>query len=267
MAHFVPPGRGGANVGSRGQAGVAARRRCRSDSTDPDNVLTAAGVPSRIRRRRRRQHQSILHDDRGRPARPSPAALSDLPQLRRSSVKRRRTSPPSTLDSRRRFFHPPVRPLHSTAPPPLPSRLSLSLSRSSVGPLVRRPTSRRRRILHCPSRRHSAHTYSATERRRKQPTIGNELVHFARHSRTRLEVRSSKIFRHYTKSKAINPDTQYCGTVITTHCAYVVCYFRDVYPFIYFTIAMYVHHLGLYCILFRRFLISKINVALQLTKL
>jgi len=30
---------------------------------------------------------------------------------------------------------------------------------------------------------------------------------------------------------------------------------------------MYVHHLGLYCILFCRFLISKINVALQLTKL
>jgi len=30
---------------------------------------------------------------------------------------------------------------------------------------------------------------------------------------------------------------------------------------------MYVHHLGLYCILFRRFLISKINIALQLTKL
>jgi len=30
---------------------------------------------------------------------------------------------------------------------------------------------------------------------------------------------------------------------------------------------MYVHHLGLCCILFRRFLISKINVALQLTKL
>jgi len=29
----------------------------------------------------------------------------------------------------------------------------------------------------------------------------------------------------------------------------------------------YVHHLGLYCILFRRFLISKINVVLQLTKL
>jgi len=47
-----------------------------------------------------------------------------------------------------------------------------------------------------------------------------------------------------------------CSTVIT-HCAYVVCYFRDVYPFIYFIIAMYVHHLGLYCILFRRFLISK----------
>jgi len=35
----------------------------------------------------------------------------------------------------------------------------------------------------------------------------------------------------------------------------------------YFIIAMYVHHLGLYCILFRRFLIPKINVALQLTKL
>jgi len=55
------------------------------------------------------------------------------------------------------------------------------------------------------------------------------------------------------------------------HRAYVVCYFRDVYPFIYFITAMYVHyvhHLGLYCILFRRkFLISKINVALQLTKL
>ena len=32
-------------------------------------------------------------------------------------------------------------------------------------------------------------------------------------------------------------------------------------------IAMYVHHLGLYCIVFLRFLISKINVALQLTKL
>ena len=30
---------------------------------------------------------------------------------------------------------------------------------------------------------------------------------------------------------------------------------------------MYVHHLGLYYILFRRFLISKINVALQSTKL
>ena len=48
---------------------------------------------------------------------------------------------------------------------------------------------------------------------------------------------------------------------------YVVCYFRNVYPFIYSIIAVYVHHLGLYCILFRRFLISKINVALQLTKL
>ena len=30
---------------------------------------------------------------------------------------------------------------------------------------------------------------------------------------------------------------------------------------------MYVHHLGLYCILFRRFLIAKINAALQSTKL
>jgi len=38
-------------------------------------------------------------------------------------------------------------------------------------------------------------------------------------------------------------------------------------PFIYFIIAMRVHQLGLYCILFRRFLISKINLALQLTKL
>ena len=62
--------------------------------------------------------------------------------------------------------------------------------------------------------------------------------------------------------------TPCCGTVIT-HCAYVVCYFRDVYPFIYFITAMYLslHHLGLYFILFRRFLISKINVTLQLTKL
>jgi len=34
----------------------------------------------------------------------------------------------------------------------------------------------------------------------------------------------------------------------------------------FFIIAMYVHHLSLYCILFRRFLIAKINVALQLTK-
>jgi len=42
-----------------------------------------------------------------------------------------------------------------------------------------------------------------------------------------------------------------------------VCYFRDVYPFIYFIIPMYVHHLGLYCISFYRFLISKINIALH----
>ena len=40
---------------------------------------------------------------------------------------------------------------------------------------------------------------------------------------------------------------------VITHCAFVVCYFKDVYPFIYFIIAMYVHHLGLYCILFRSF--------------
>ena len=40
---------------------------------------------------------------------------------------------------------------------------------------------------------------------------------------------------------------------VITHCAFVVCYFRDVYPFIYFIIAMYVHHLGLYYILFRNF--------------
>ena len=39
------------------------------------------------------------------------------------------------------------------------------------------------------------------------------------------------------------------------------------YPFICFIIAMYVHHLGFYCVLFSRFLIAKINVALQLTKL
>ena len=52
-----------------------------------------------------------------------------------------------------------------------------------------------------------------------------------------------------------------------------VCYFRDIYPFIYFVIAMYVLIslycivlIGFYCILFRSFLIPKINVALQLTK-
>jgi len=47
----------------------------------------------------------------------------------------------------------------------------------------------------------------------------------------------------------------------------IVCYFRDVYPFIYLIITMYVNHLGLYCILFRRFLISRINIVLQFTKL
>jgi len=39
---------------------------------------------------------------------------------------------------------------------------------------------------------------------------------------------------------------------------YLFCYFRDVYPFIFFIIAIYVHHLRLYCVLFRRFLISKL---------
>jgi len=47
-------------------------------------------------------------------------------------------------------------------------------------------------------------------------------------------------------------------TVCNKEISYVVCYFRDVYPFIYFIIATYVHHLGLYCILFSRFLISKL---------
>jgi len=42
-----------------------------------------------------------------------------------------------------------------------------------------------------------------------------------------------------------------------THCAQIVCCFRDVYHFI----------IAVYCILFGTFLISKINVALQLTKL
>ena len=56
-----------------------------------------------------------------------------------------------------------------------------------------------------------------------------------------------------------------CGTVII-QCA-CVCYLRDVYRFICFIVAMYVHHLGLYCVLFRRVLIYKIDVALQLTKL
>ena len=37
--------------------------------------------------------------------------------------------------------------------------------------------------------------------------------------------------------------------------------------FVCFIIAMYAHHFSLYCILFRRFLISKTDVALQFTKL
>ena len=56
-----------------------------------------------------------------------------------------------------------------------------------------------------------------------------------------------------------------CSTVIT-QCA-CVCHFRDIYPFACFIIAIYVHHLGLRCILFRKFLIAIIDVALQLTKL
>jgi len=59
--------------------------------------------------------------------------------------------------------------------------------------------------------------------------------------------------------------TPCCGTVIT-HRVYVVCYFRDIYPFIYFIVAMYVHHLGLYCILFSRFLISKIKYSFAVDK-
>ena len=59
--------------------------------------------------------------------------------------------------------------------------------------------------------------------------------------------------------------TPCCGTVII-ECAWV-CYLRDVYRFICFIVAMYAHHLGLYCVLFRRVLIYKIDVALQLTKL
>jgi len=39
----------------------------------------------------------------------------------------------------------------------------------------------------------------------------------------------------------------------TARLDFVVCSFTDVYPFIYFIIAMYVHHLGLYFILFRSF--------------
>ena len=46
-----------------------------------------------------------------------------------------------------------------------------------------------------------------------------------------------------------------------------VCYLRDVDGFIFFIVAMYVHNLGLYCVLLRRVLIYKIDVALQLTKL
>jgi len=59
--------------------------------------------------------------------------------------------------------------------------------------------------------------------------------------------------------------TPCCGTVII-HCA-DVCYLRDVYRFICIIVAIYVHHLGLYCVLFRRVLIYEIDVALQLTKL
>jgi len=37
---------------------------------------------------------------------------------------------------------------------------------------------------------------------------------------------------------------------LVTHCAYAVCYFRYVYPFIYFIVAVPVHHIGLAYIIF-----------------
>jgi len=46
-----------------------------------------------------------------------------------------------------------------------------------------------------------------------------------------------------------------------------VLMFAIVYRFICIIVAIYVHHLGLYCVLFRRVLIYEIDVALQLTKL
>jgi len=73
--------------------------------------------------------------------------------------------------------------------------------------------------------------------------------------------------KYHLKKLVISYTVTPCYGTVITHCAYAVCYFRDVYPFIYFIIAMYVHHLRLYCILFRRLLFSKTNVALQLTKL
>ena len=47
----------------------------------------------------------------------------------------------------------------------------------------------------------------------------------------------------------------YCNTLLQYcyHLSASVCYFRDIYPFNCFIVAMYVHHLGLYCILFSVF--------------
>jgi len=60
----------------------------------------------------------------------------------------------------------------------------------------------------------------------------------------------------YSKvSAAILGLIEHIGTVIT-HRVYGVCYFRDVHLFVNFIIAMYVHRLGLYCMLLRGFLIS-----------
>jgi len=45
-----------------------------------------------------------------------------------------------------------------------------------------------------------------------------------------------------------------------------VCYLRDVYRFICFIVAMYVHHLSLYRVLLRRVLIYKIDVCFAVDK-
>jgi len=75
--------------------------------------------------------------------------------------------------------------------------------------------------------------------------------------------KNSKILRLVVTSLLLHR-----AAVLLSPSVLVVCFFIiKVYPFIYFIIAMYVHNLGVYCILLRRFLISKINIALQLTKL